>query len=842
LGLFSFCSKQKDVDSGNACRLCCRGVQALHAICREGVMVRRHGWQLPAHTFQVVAITVFFLLAVAFYAFFAPFLGSATLEYAAIAVYTPVALAVFLLYIRCSAIDPADPGILSNFGHKSFSTKEKKQELSSSTLMLNVGQGVKQSPALSSGGSSFVIQSGNKPESGRMTWMDSEDTGKKSSSFCFANVVGCFFCGWFIKDDSCQNEGLPPQEAEDDALFCTLCNAEVRKFSKHCRSCDKCVDGFDHHCRWLNNCVGKKNYITFFALMAAGLTWLLLEGGIGIAVLVRCFVDKRGTDIQITEKLGDVFSRAPYASVVAVCTVVALLASMPLGELFFFHIILIKKGITTYEYVVAMRSQSEPPGISADGDAQSIPSSPSGSTATGLSGGSSLGLQYKGAWCTPPRIFVEHQDEIIPHLGPGQVPSTVDPDDIEVVNRMENRMQKRPVRISAWRLAKLNPDEAMRAVAKARESSSVLRPVGARGVPDTDYSSSGNASSRSSMSTEFAAKKRLRNERIQSPLKYSYPPSRASKDDIETGTQSISSYSSPGHVNESATLSPLPLEHRYGPTSGMHLSAPLNRTHVEPLPAIATNMSNIRPNIPIYNSAMEHSLYSGFSSASDAYEAFTDDHIEGGLSRNNMVIGQVSANQPNRMARENRRSSVFWDQGAGRYVSFAVPGRNELVSEVGMVFRSQGHWADESSSPSLPSENLIREGDIDRRSPSPNLQVSHSPSSDLHVFDLPSPKPYVYPKSSARLGSVSQPENLLYSGDSIFYGGPLGVPLMESTRKESSSGPDLEGSQRSSNSHVMPPQASQDTRPLRGQSVPSQSPVFVPRSMQANSFSRFSSQ
>nr|ADE75864.1 unknown [Picea sitchensis] len=65
---------------------------------------------------------------------------------------------------------------------------------------------------------------------------------------------------------------------------------------------------------------------------------------------------------------------------------------------------------------------------------------------------------------------------------------------------------------------------------------------------------------------------------------------------------------------------------------------------------------------------------------------------------------------------------------------------------------------------------------------------------------------------------------------------------MESTRKESSSGPDLEGSQRSSNSHVMPPQASQDARPLRGQLVPSQSPVFVLRSMQANSFSRFSSQ
>lgn len=60
----------------------------------------------------------------------------------------------------------------------------------------------------------------------------------------------------------------------------------------------------------------------------------------------------------------------------------------------------------TYEYVVAMRSQSEPPGVAVEGDARSIPSSPSGSTAIGLSGGSSLGLQYKGAWCTPLRILL----------------------------------------------------------------------------------------------------------------------------------------------------------------------------------------------------------------------------------------------------------------------------------------------------------------------------------------------------------------------------------------------------------------------------------------------------
>ncbi|KAA8537385.1 hypothetical protein F0562_026928 [Nyssa sinensis] len=75
-------------------------------------MARRHGWELPAHTFQVVAITVFFLLSVAFYAFFAPFLGKDIYEYVAIGVYSFLALSVFILYVRCTGIDPADPGIL----------------------------------------------------------------------------------------------------------------------------------------------------------------------------------------------------------------------------------------------------------------------------------------------------------------------------------------------------------------------------------------------------------------------------------------------------------------------------------------------------------------------------------------------------------------------------------------------------------------------------------------------------------------------------------------------------------------------------------------------------------
>ncbi|KAH9311624.1 hypothetical protein KI387_026659, partial [Taxus chinensis] len=498
----------------------------------------------------VLAITVFFLLAVAFYVFFAPFVGSDMLEYTAIGVYSPLALAVFLLYIRSSAIDPADPGIFANTGEKTSNNQEKKPGFSQNSLVSNVRQAaVGQSPALltlvTNASAVHSDTKASNPEVGQMNMNGSEEFRKGTGRICFLSIA-FFLCGWLIKDDGCRDEGIPEQPgAEEDVLFCTLCNAEVRKFSKHCRSCDKCVDGFDHHCRWLNNCVGKKNYVTFVALMATSLTLLILQWGVGVEVFIRCFIDKGGTDRQIVEKLGNSFSRIPYAAVVAICTVVALLASIPLGELFFFHIILIRKGISTYEYVVAMRAQSEAAGVSVEGDPLSIPSSPSSSTATGLSRSSSVGLQYRGGWCTPPRVFVEHQkDEVIPHLGPGRVPSTVDPDASAVVIRGENKLPKRPVRISAWRLAKLNRIEATRAVAKARESSSILRPVGARG-PDTDYSSSGNASSRSSMSTDYGVRRGTRDKQIPLPLKSAYPPNLASKDDVETGSQSRSSYSSP---------------------------------------------------------------------------------------------------------------------------------------------------------------------------------------------------------------------------------------------------------------------------------------------------------
>ncbi|XP_047269074.1 probable protein S-acyltransferase 19 isoform X3 [Capsicum annuum] len=467
---------------------------------------------------------------------------------------------------------------------------------------------------------------------------------------------------------------------------------------------------------WLNNCVGRKNYITFISLMATSLVWLVTEAGIGIAVLVRCFVNKKNMEAEIVDRLGNGFSLAPFATVVAVCTAVSLLACVPLGELFFFHMILIRKGITTYEYVVAMRAMSEAPGgASVDEEQPNIVYSPSGSATTGFSGGSSLGLQYKGAWCTPPRVFVDYQEEVAPQLEPGMIPSTVDPDAAGF--EKGNKGPKRPVKISAWKLAKLDSSEAMRAAAKARASSSVLRPVDNRRF-DPELSSSENMSIRSSLSADTGGNRDMRNE-----LKNSLAPSQGSRDEYETGTHSVSSLSSPGHVHESVTLSPLPQAQSLG-----HLN-----TGIVPERA---RTSRAAP--PSNNNLLLHS--SGFDEKIMQRNSTTDPLL-------------LSAAAPAAsLLRDIKRTSVVWDQEAGRYVSVPVS-----ASDARTMPLIQGG----SSNP-----NVVSASSDKRPAPVPR-EPSETPAKPL----------------------IEQSEKLMYTGESIFFGGPLlRGPIKDWPRNERASG------------------------------------------------------
>ncbi|KAL0718992.1 hypothetical protein Bca4012_068315 [Brassica carinata] len=644
-------------------------------------MVRRHGWQLPADTLQVIAVTVFCLLVVAYYAFLAPFAGGRVWEYVLIGVYSPVALLVFVLYVRCSAINPVDPRIMSIF--------DLPHPLSARDISRSFNETGSQLQSRPSGVSMSSTLAANSSVRDSLGDVERADSVPRKSCY---NPLAILCCVFVLEDCWKQEE---QQGDSRVGLYCMLCNSEVHKSSKHCRRCDKCVVGIDHHCKWLNNCVGRKNYITFVSLMTACLLWLIIEAAVGIAVIVRVFADKKRMETEIVDRLGSSFSRAPLAAVVGVCTVVTIPACYHLSQLLFFHMLLIKKGLTTYDYLLAMRAMSEAP--AADEEIQSVLYSPTGSATTGFSGGSSLGPSYKkGVWCTPPRVF-DNQDEVIPQLDSHMVPSTVDPDAAE----RGIKAPKRSVKLSAWKLAKLDANEAARAAARARASSSVMRPIHNPHFPDNELSSIGTVSIISSVSTD--ANVAARNNELKRSLSRNLfaAPRKSSRD-------------------ESVTLAPLP---PYSTVNGHRFST--TTTH----------------------------------------------HMHRGNNADTLFLSAPSTS----LLRDVRKTSVVWDPDAGRYVSSAPP--------------------------------VTTMHEVRNRNQRPPILPPHGSSSVSSALTAPLP--------------LQQDERrLIYTGDSIFFGGPLvNIPTRNNPRSEG--GLVREGQDRlASTLH-------QDAR-YRRDSTSHQLPVFAP--------------
>lgn len=397
--------------------------------------MRKHGWQLPYHPLQVAAVSVFIALGFAFYVFFAPFVGKKMYQYIVMGIYTPLIISAFGLYIWCAGADPADTGVFKS--RKYCKTTNNKT-------------GVKKE------GSIIEDTKDYKSETEKAT----------SPPSCFIPLLALIPCAAMCH----QHQDSSEHQTSDDGMFyCSLCEVEVFKYSKHCRVCDKCVDRFDHHCRWLNNCIGKKNYARFFALMVSALLLLILQWSTGIVVLINCILDHKRFDGEIASKLGSSFTLAPYVSVVVVCTILAMIATLPLIQLFFFHILLIKKGISTYDYIIALREQEN----QGYGGPQSPQMSPATSI-TGLSSVSSFNTFRQGAWCTPPRLFVEDQYDVVP-----PETSSVSSLGKKTIEDRDPIKKKNPtsVKISPWTLARLNGDDVSKAAAEARKRSKILQPV-----------------------------------------------------------------------------------------------------------------------------------------------------------------------------------------------------------------------------------------------------------------------------------------------------------------------------------------------------------------------------
>ncbi|KAG1347870.1 S-acyltransferase [Cocos nucifera] len=438
--------------------------------------MRRNGWQLPCHPLQVVAIAVFLALAFAFYVFFTPFVGKKLFEYVIMGLYTPLVTCVFTLYVWCAATDPGDPGYFKSKKYLNIEDNGKQNHPKISRQGAELISPINEAHAATATGAKPLDKDSHADDTGG----NLSDRPEKKRPSCFSMHFSMVLFSWchlsFVCSQCHSHDHSSEQQTNEHGMFyCTLCEVEVFRRSKHCRVCDKCVDDFDHHCRWLNNCIGRRNYRMFFILMLSALVLLILQWSIGVLVLILSFIERKQFSVEIASKLGSSFSPVPYMVVVGFCTFLAMVATLPLAQLFCFHVLLIKKGISTYDYVIALREQ-EQQGV----DGQQSPQMSPDSSLTGLSTASSFSTFRGGAWCTPPRLFVEDQfDVVAPEIGMSTSSSRMK----MATEESTRKRNAATVKISPWILARLNAEEVSKAAAQARMKSKILQPIGRQEVP-----------------------------------------------------------------------------------------------------------------------------------------------------------------------------------------------------------------------------------------------------------------------------------------------------------------------------------------------------------------------
>lgn len=443
-------------------------------------------------------------------------------------------------------------------------------------------------------------------------------------------------------------------------------------------------------------------------------------------------------------------------------------------------------------------------------------------------------------------------------MAPGRVSSTVDPD---AAGRPKKKAPGN-VRISAWRLAKLNAQEASRAAAKARDKSSVLQKLGttremAANVPETDYSSSSNMSSRSAVSMDYPALQRSlqrapppkvltprgvpslnpdlsRTHVVRVPVLVGRSSEPAYADsDVRS---SISSHSITSTIPES--LSPLPAEIKYGLTEQQFSRiAAVGQFHGSATPGESMpSASSASPTIdfPSPGGRLSWPAFQGNAPTGRTHVVPPWDRVgvpSGGDydASNSNASGDPSirpSRERNVFLRDHRRNAVFWSRpGLGRFggdPSVVRPQSRILFGGSGI------------STSTYPSQ-------VVRTWPKNPLAVPEASESELGVATgssaSKSPTPPPLDPSPVLLSQATPSESF-----SIFFGPPI-VPVgdgMKGYKREASSSqpapPKLVAEPTDEAVQIQIPGESRPTVPPpaltpRSQVTPrSKSPTFAPRS------------
>ncbi|XP_046842453.1 palmitoyltransferase ZDHHC11-like isoform X2 [Xenia sp. Carnegie-2017] len=136
---------------------------------------------------------------------------------------------------------------------------------------------------------------------------------------------------------------------------CYICQVEVSKKSKHCANCNKCISDFDHHCLWLNNCIGGQNYRMFLGCVSSALASVVFIMAFCLYLCIVYFIDR---DRLVKDRWWSIVREMNDKTFLAVDIVIIVLlfvAFLLLGHLMCFHIVLISKGMSTYDFIVQSR-------------------------------------------------------------------------------------------------------------------------------------------------------------------------------------------------------------------------------------------------------------------------------------------------------------------------------------------------------------------------------------------------------------------------------------------------------------------------------------------------------
>ena len=293
-------------------------------------MSRENGFDWPLHPLQCLTWALFPTILFDFYFVLLPVVPEPW-RWAACGVYSCVAAVTFASAWITAAVDPRDPHVRREPG----------------------------------GG-----------RSGRELGGDFEGRPPRGSRLaaCCAPLSVSPLAGGCLRSRKGRDAALA-RAASEETCLCYLCQAHVFASSKHCRFCDKCVLRFDHHCKWLNTCVGSKNYAYFLAVIGSTCCFTFLQLCLSCYVAVEVTHPRRKAasevcDLARRHALADAFGLSGYVVVVYAYAALLLPLVVLIGQLGFFHAMLVRQDLTTYEYILQeQRKELEDLTQSKGGDA-----------------------------------------------------------------------------------------------------------------------------------------------------------------------------------------------------------------------------------------------------------------------------------------------------------------------------------------------------------------------------------------------------------------------------------------------------------------------------------------